>query len=184
MKAVALISEGIDSPVAAYLMIKKGLNPVLLNGSPDGEKNINVERMKEQLSKVTGKELRTMYYNHYNMLEKIADKCEPKYRCIICKRMMYRKAEEQGVDFIITGENLGQVASQTLKNLRVLDSAVSTPILRPLIGFNKNEIISIAKNIGTYEFSVKATKCPFLPSSPATRTSLKKVNMEEEKLNN
>jgi tRNA uracil 4-sulfurtransferase len=100
--------------------------------------------------------------------------------------MMYRIAEkiakEEKAKFIITGENLGQVASQTLDNLAVLEESVEIPVLRPLLCLDKEEIVSIAKEIGTYELA-KNIKCLFVPKRPTTKANLIKTKQEEEKIN-
>ncbi len=96
-------------------------------------------------------------------------------------RIAEKLAENEKVKFIITGENLGQVASQTLDNLAVLDNAINLPILRPLLCFDKNEIIDIAKSINTYELS-ENKKCQFVPRHPSTKAKLEIIEREELKL--
>lgn len=178
MKAIILLSPGIDSPVAAYLMKEKGLELIGLNFFIDNHNAV------EKISKKIG--IKKVYYiNHKGILTQISQKTNPKYTCIICKRMMYRIAEKlakkEKAEFIITGENLGQVASQTLDNLAVLDNAIKTPILRPLLCFDKNEIIDIAKNINTYELS-ENKKCLFVPRHPSTKAKLEIIEKEELEL--
>jgi thiamine biosynthesis protein ThiI len=99
--------------------------------------------------------------------------------------MMYRIAEKiaekENAKFIVTGENLGQVASQTLDNLAVLEEAVDIPVLRPLLCLDKEEIVNIAKEIRTYSLA-KNIKCPFVPGRPATKAALKKTREEELKI--
>ena len=101
---------------------------------------------------------------------------------------MYKQAQEvaheHGAKYIVTGENLGQVASQTLDNMFVLDSSVDLTVLRPLLGFDKNEIVKLGKELGTYDFSlIKAPSCPYVPDAPLTTSRLNKVLIEEEKMN-
>ena len=101
---------------------------------------------------------------------------------------MYRIAEKiaqkEKCDFLITGENLGQVASQTLDNLKVLDDATKMIVLRPLLCNDKNDTIKIAKQIGTYDISIEHKDgCPFVPRKPLTKAKLEKVKAQEEKLN-
>jgi len=92
-------------------------------------------------------------------------------------------AKRIGADALLTGDNLGQVASQTIDNLAVESKYVGLPIVRPLIGLNKNEIIGIARKIGTYKISIKdAKKCPFVPKRPSTHSDLADVDKEWSKL--
>jgi len=184
MKAVCLISGGIDSPVAAYLMQKKGIEIIFLHADIAGKgSNSKVKTIAKKLSP----ENKIHYFNHKKVLQNIKNKCYNKYTCVLCKRAMYCEAEKLckklNADFIITGENLGQVASQTLPNLKVLDEAVNTPIIRPLIGLNKEEIINIAKQIGTYELSIKnAGICPFVPRKPSTSARIIRIKEEESRI--
>jgi thiamine biosynthesis protein ThiI len=119
-----------------------------------------------------------------DILSKIGAHAE-RFTCVICKRTMLRIAAKiaaaENAHGVVTGDNLGQVASQTLENLQTL-SEVYSPIYRPLIGMDKEEIIERAKNIGTYELAKKAAKCPHVPEAPATRSDLEKVRLLEEKI--
>jgi thiamine biosynthesis protein ThiI len=93
-------------------------------------------------------------------------------------------AEKEKADALVMGDSLGQVASQTLQNLLVVDSAVKIPILRPLIGFDKEDIVKIARQIGTYELSIlPSAGCTAVPNKPATRAKLEDILEEEKKLN-
>jgi thiamine biosynthesis protein ThiI len=120
-------------------------------------------------------------------LQDIKRNTNPRYTCVLCKRGMYREAEklakEISAKFIVTGENLAQVASQTLQNLRVLDESVSMPVLRPLLTFDKEDTIRIARKIGTFDISSKdAGHCAFVPDKPITMAKIEKVLYEESKL--
>ena len=178
MKAIILLSQGIDSPVAAYLMQKQGLKLIGLNFFINNHRAVDKIAKKLEISNVH-------YISHKEILTKINNNINPKYTCIICKRIMYRIAEniakKENAKFIITGENLGQVASQTLDNLAVLDNAVKIPVLRPLLCFDKNEIVKIAKEIKTHDLS-ENKKCPFVPRHPSTRAKLEVIKKEESKL--
>ena len=111
-----------------------------------------------------------------------------KYSCLLCKRMMYRIAESIAEQFkaegIVTGEAIGEQASQTITNLRVLNTALTKyPVHRPLLGFDKEETEAIARKIGTYRFSSKkAGKCRAVPYHPSTKAKLEEVLTAEEKL--
>ena len=124
---------------------------------------------------------------HGDSLAKFAKKCESKYMCLFCKRMMYRTAEKLAkklkASVLITGESLAQVASQTSWNLFVLDDAVSMPVIRPLIGFDKNEAIAISRDAGLFETSTRpVTCCSAVPSKPSTRADLARIKLEEKKV--
>jgi len=187
MKAVALISGGIDSPVAAHLMVKKGVEVIgVFMGS--GKKKSKIMSLMRRLKEENPGEVGRLYIvPHSRNLEEFSG-ISRKLTCIFCKRMMLRVAnriaENEGADFIIMGDNLAQVASQTLHNMAVIDSVSGLPVLRPLIGLDKEETIGIAKEIGTYDISIKdAEKCAFVPDQPATRATLDVVEGLEEKMN-
>ena len=126
---------------------------------------------------------------HGENLKRIIEDSSRRFTCLLCKRMMYRVAERlaemTGAEGIVTGEAIGEQASQTLTNLRVLNDAVKKyPIHRPLLGFDKEETETIARKIGTYEVSSrKASGCTAAPSKPATMAKLEEVMEAEEKLN-
>ncbi len=180
-KAVVLLSDGIDSITAAYLM-KKELDLIFVHMLM-GNTQLKIKELVSKIEKNS-----EIYFVDFNKIQnKIKKNCNRRFQCVLCKRFMLRIAEKiakkEKADFIITGENLGQVASQTLDNLKVINEAVSIPILQPLIGFNKNEIIETAKKIGAYDVSIKNTeKCPYLPKNPLTKAKLDKVKFQESRL--
>jgi len=185
MKGLSLLSSGIDSPVATYLMKKKFEIDCIFfyQGRFSGKTNKNkVIKLAKKL------EINKLYIvNLEEVMESIVKHCFDRYRCVLCKRMMYRVAEriayENGYDFLVTGESLGQVASQTLDNLEINDKAVKIIIHRPLIGYDKQETINIAKDIGTYDISIiKEGKCKALPKNPTTKASQKRILSEEKKI--
>lgn len=185
MKALLLLSPGIDSPVAGHLMIKKGYQLQAIYFEHTADKK-NLEKVKQLAKKIKIKKL-FLIQNLKNQ-ELIAQNCNRRYQCLICKRLMYRIAEvianKNNIPHLITGENLAQVASQTLANLTVLDKAVKIKILRPLLSFDKNETIQIARKIKTYEISTqKSSSCPFVPKKPLTKAKLQLLEQEESKLN-
>jgi len=189
MKAVVLVSGGIDSPVALYIMAKKMECIALhMDNRPFGGDGEKVTGLVRHISGITGRKIELLTVPFGSMVQReIYEKCEERYRCVMCKRMMYRVAEEigrnEGAEIIVTGENLGQVASQTLQNLMVMESAIGMPVVRPLVGLDKEEIISIAKRIGTYEISIKKSEpCTLVPSKPATSAPADVIKAEEEKI--
>ncbi|WP_456418668.1 tRNA uracil 4-sulfurtransferase ThiI [Methanocaldococcus infernus] len=190
-RAVCLVSDGIDSPVAAFMMIKRGCRGVILHLKITEEALNKVRKIVEVLNDYDP-ELEFVVYDYKKELEEIKERLKSikkeEYTCIFCKKKMLKIAEKYAkylnCDAIVTGDNLGQVASQTLKNLRVISSSIEFPILRPLIGFDKNEIVEIAKSIGTYNISIeKEIKCPYLPRFPKTICKLEEVKKVQEKAN-
>ena len=187
-KAVCLISSGIDSPVAAYLMIKNNYSLVFAHSLnyKDNESLEKVKKIISILNKIAGKKHKLYLIKHYMVQEAIKSKCNKRYQCVLCKRAMYRNAEKiakiENAKYIITGESLSQVASQTLENMSIIDKAAELVVMRPLIAMSKEKTISIAKEIGTYNISIQKEKpCPYLPKSPVTKAKPDKVEKEEEK---
>jgi thiamine biosynthesis protein ThiI len=192
MKIVSLLSSGIDSPVATFLISKKADELILVNAdiapfSDSSEKDKFLDLAK-YLSKKIDCPTKVIIVPHGNNLLEYKKNCDAKFTCVFCKRMMLRYAEKiaekYGADAIVTGDNLGQVASQTLQNIKTIEEAVKIPVLRPLIGFDKEEIIKIAKEIGTYELSIKPSSgCSAVPDKPSTMAKIEKILSEEKKIN-
>ena len=192
MKVASLISGGIDSPVSSYLMLKRGVEVVYVHfhSFPIVSKSsiYKVLQLVKILSKYQSPS--TVYLVPLGDIQTyLRTRVDPRYLIILYRRFMVRLAErvakEEGAAAIVTGESLGQVSSQTLQNLRVIDEAVRIPILRPLIGFDKEEIVKIAKSIGTYEISIKPQEdcCTlFAPRRQITAASLDKVKQIEDSL--
>ena len=190
MKVISLISGGIDSPVSTYFMLRSGVEVVALHldnrpFTDDKQVNKALELVKH-LEKLFEIEIKTYVIPHAKNQASFARNCKRKLGCVLCKRMMLRIAEEiavkEGADAIVTGDSLGQVASQTLQNLRVETQSISIPILRPLIGFDKNDIIEVARDIGTYEVSIlPGLCCTIVPKKPATEAKLEAILREEVK---
>jgi thiamine biosynthesis protein ThiI len=192
-KVVSLFSGGIDSPVAAWLMMKRGCFVRLLFCD---QRPLVGDDYYERALAVAGKIREYVPRGHYSLsvvpmgviMQEIVDKVPPKLVCVCCKRMMYRLgglvAEKIGAEGLVTGESLGQVASQTLFNLRVLDDVVSLPVYRPLISFEKLDIVRWAEHIGTYALSATSIHgCTALPKKPSTKAKLLDVKRVEERLN-
>lgn len=191
-KGLLLISGGIDSPVAGYLTCKRGmkLNCLHFHSFPyTGE--AAKEKVKELTKKVGeyngGINLFVVSFTHIQ--EAIHENCPEEFMITIMRRFMMRIAErlaiQQGDQTIITGESLGQVASQTIESITSSNSVVTMPVLRPLIMFDKIDIIDIARKIDTYETSILPYEdcCTvFLPKFPAIRPNLEKVIKAESKL--
>ena len=184
-KAVSLFSGGIDSPVAAWLLMKRGVAvlPLFMDQRPFVGDSY-VERAIESFNNIAGYVPRSSYKLYAapmgDVMQRITESPEPRYICIMCKRSMYRIAqrfaEKHRAKAIITGESLGQVASQTLSNMYVLSSAINLPILRPLVGLDKVEIEDIARDFGSYEITAKSTDgCTAVPKGPATRSKIEVI---------
>ncbi len=191
---LVLFSGGIDSAVAAWMAMKRGCKPVLLymDSSPFSNQKVGSKRVKEVFKKLrewsAGYEMKLYRIKTGKIMEEITGNTRENLTCLLCKRMMYRLAEkvckENKAKAIVTGENLGQVASQTLDNLNVLDQAVEIPVLRPLIGMDKDEIMNMAREIGTYEASIiPSGGCTAVPESPRTKGRIGEVLKEEKNIN-
>lgn len=184
-KVVVLLSSGIDSPVAAYLMMKRGCEVIALHCNNDpfsGPKvtenfNLLIDRLDEYANGSTIKR-RVIDYGEYLTVAK--QKAPEKMTCVLCKSGMYRIAEKLaqklGADAIVDGSSIGQVASQTLPNILATRYGVDIPILSPLIGLDKEEITEIAIKIGTFEISkLDDGGCSAVPRYPMTHAVLEDV---------
>ncbi len=181
-RVVALLSSGIDSPVAAWLMLKRGCGVIPLHFSTDPAQTEQVLALVEALNRhAYGWRLRPIILSHQEalapVLARLRELHQERWTCLFCKRTMLTRAaeiaEEMGAAALVTGDSLGQVASQTLSNLEVISYGIPKPILRPLIGLDKTEIMALARRIGTYEASVRQSHpCPFLPNRPLTQASV------------
>jgi thiamine biosynthesis protein ThiI len=190
---VALVSGGIDSPVAAWMMMKRGCRIiplfVALDTFLDETTLARAKRVVGVLARYQpGIELTVIRDSYLAAAKKelVRNHLE-KYTCIFCKRRMYRiataLARQLGAKGIVTGESIGQVASQTLDNLLVLTDAAEIPIYRPLIGFDKEETTTIAREIGTFVESIStASGCTAVPKGPSTKATLDKIREIEAKM--
>ncbi len=193
-KVIASLSGGIDSPIASFLMMKRGCNIVfvhIFNKTMAGRSVLKkIYKIVDRLSKIQlGAKL---YIVPFEKIQKeIIAKVPAKYRMIVYRRFMMKIlneiAKKEGAKAIVTGDNLGQVASQTLENLTCIYEAADLPVLAPLIGMNKGETIAIAKKIGTYEYSIIPYPdcCSFIIAKhPETKARLKDVLEMEKKIEN
>lgn len=191
-RAALLISGGIDSPAAGYMMAKRGL---LLSAVHFFSFPYTSERAKDKVIELTrlisryAGEIRLHLVPFTDIQLTIYEKCPPKETTILMRRLMMRIAEriagEDGALALITGESLGQVASQTLESLCVTNDAVKMPVFRPLIGFDKDDIVSIAKKINTFETSILPYEdcCTvFVPQHPVTRPQVRQVRESEARV--
>lgn len=216
-KAVCLISDGLDSPIATFLIERSGVEVVGLNF--DNKPMVKPSKMKKQHKEGTvtaikeekriisispirniAQALVNSFLSQTSFelyvvpngkdLEKIVTESkDPKINCILCKRLMLKKAEELArninADYIVTGEILGEQASQTIENLRTIESVLSEKkLIRPNIGLNKEEVIKLSREIGAYKFSEIAAKytCAAVPIKPATQAHLDRIVTAEKYL--
>jgi thiamine biosynthesis protein ThiI len=191
-RVAALLSGGIDSPVAAYRMMKRGCRVDFIHfHSVPFLSRASQQKVKEILDILTRYQYRSRLYlvAFGNLQRQIMLAAPTSLRVILYRRFMIRiaaaLARHRRARALVTGESLGQVASQTLENLAVIEAAAGLPILRPLIGMDKNEITTQAREIGTYEISILPDQdcCQlFIPAHPATRSRLNEVVAAEQKL--
>lgn len=191
-KVGLMLSGGIDSPVAGYMGLKRGVKlvPVYFHSFP-----FTSDRAKEKVKELT--QVLAKYQNNIDLhivdftdiLTEMNEKCPNDLITIVMRRLMIKVTEmivkKKNGKAIITGESIGQVASQTLEALQVTNEIPQLPILRPLLGLNKVQIINLAKNIGTYEISIQPYDdcCTiFVPDSPETRPTIEQVRKGEEEL--
>lgn len=191
-QVVSLISSGFDSPVASFKIMKRGVKVIFCHFHSYPQTNlesiVNVKKLVKILNQYQFSS--SLYLIPFLEIQKeIVKKCHSDFYVVLYRRMMVRIgekiAEKEKAKALITGDSLGQVASQTLENISVINQAIKLPILRPLIEFDKQEIISWAKKISTYKVSSQPYQdcCSlFIPRHPATKAKLADILKEEKKL--
>ncbi|API90851.1 putative tRNA sulfurtransferase [Virgibacillus pantothenticus] len=190
-KSLLLLSGGIDSPVAGYLAMKRGVQLEAIHfHSPPFTSERAKQKVLDLAKQLTqyGKSIQVHLVPFTKLQQEIFRQIPDGYAMTIMRRIMMRISEkvcqEQGILSITTGENLGQVASQTMESMNVINEVTNYPILRPLVAMDKTEIIDIAKKIGTYETSILPYEdcCTvFVPKSPKTKPKREKANHFEAK---
>lgn len=191
-KFVSLLSTGLDSPVAAYLMLKKKFSPIFLSFLTSNDQNLAMKQgiiqIVKVLSKFTTAKSKVYFISHYSNLNLIKQVCERKLTCILCKRLMIRIAMRianlEKTNIIVTGDILGEQASQTLDNIYLYNDLIyNYIIIRPLIGWNKLEVIELNKRLGLYDIiSNLKISCQYNPQYPETHGKLKEVHFNELKI--
>jgi len=181
-RAVALLSGGIDSPVAIWLLMKRGCGVIPLHFTQDPEETQKVLDNCKVLAQYSyGWRLEPIVVSHAEVMAPVVARLRElhaeRWTCVLCKRAMLAKAAElaaeRGAQAIVTGDSLGQVASQTLANMEAISLGIAKPILRPLIGLDKTEITVLARKIGTFDISIRLAKpCPYVPANPLTQGSV------------
>jgi len=189
-KVIALVSGGIDSAAAISIALEQGMEVVALHYSTQPFADDRAEKKSTELIKHLegkfGKKIRLVVVPFGNVLKAIAQNCDRKFNCVLCRRMMLRIAEkialEEKAAGLLSGESLGQVASQTLSNLNAEAGTIGIPVIRPLLGMDKLEIEKIAKKFDTFGISTMPSSCCSIPNKPATSAKKAVVKAEEEKL--
>lgn len=191
-RVVCLISGGIDSPVAAYQMLKRGCAVTLLHcdNYPFGSGTVDkIVKHAENLRRYSlGEEIRVFTIKYGKYLDYVQKEAPPRMTCVLCKSGMYQTAEalarKENANAIVDGSSIGQVASQTLNNIEASRYHCNMPIFSPLISFDKLEIESVAKKIGTYDISIiPDSGCGAVPKYPETHANLELVNNIIEQIN-
>jgi tRNA uracil 4-sulfurtransferase len=183
-KLASLLSSGLDSPVATFLMMKRGVEPVLVHFQVSKEDAAKVMRIKEKLEEFSaGNPIRlhieprdALFQGRFEELKRT--RFAP-YLCVICKCLMHRRASEiarrEGALGLISGDNLAQVASQTLQNMYAQRSLGDLPVYSPLIAFEKTETMALARRIGIYDLSIVPAPGCVPPDNPKTAVSLERL---------
>lgn len=191
-KGLVLLSGGIDSPVAAWLMAKRGMLIEAVHFHSYPYTSPRAQEKVEELAKIVASYCGRFKMHVINILpiqEQIVQNCPEAETTILVRRFMMRIAEriaeKNGCMMLITGENLGQVASQTAESLVVTDASVTMPVMRPLIAMDKVDIMEKAEEIGTFETSIQPYEdcCTvFLPPHPVTKPRLSRIEESESRL--
>ncbi|MFQ6064745.1 MAG: tRNA uracil 4-sulfurtransferase ThiI [Candidatus Bathyarchaeia archaeon] len=192
-RVVGLLSGGLDSAVACWLVMKRGcpLVPVYFDNEPyttESTARRALEVAKALYDWAIDFPRRLYIVKHGESLKEIVKKAPRRLTCILCKRLMYRVAERiadrVGAEGLVTGEAIGEQASQTIRNLRVLDMAAGYPVHRPLLGFDKAETERLARKIQTYGISARSVNgCTAAPHKPTTKAKMEEIGKAEDELN-
>lgn len=191
-RVACLLSGGIDSPVAAYRVLRRGATAIYVHFESSPYTGLESQEKAAELVGIVqppGFSAKLYLVPFAELQRKIAARCTSRFRVLLYRRFMIRVAERiarrEGALALVTGESLGQVSSQTLENLRAIDAVADLPVLRPLIGMDKIEIMEEATRIGTYDVSIQphGDCCSFLqPPDPATRATPEELEREEGEL--
>ncbi len=187
---LSLLSDGFDSPISSYLMIKKGFHPSFITFvvSDTDEKQFKdkiisiVKKLKAPLKNP----ITLHFVNHFSNLNVIQKECDRKLTCILCKRLMLRIAMRianmNNINLLVTGDILGEQASQTLDNLHAYNDLIKNFILlRPLIAWDKLEVMALSRKIGIYELcSQKTSTCSYNPTYPETHAKKNEIQSAEQ----
>ncbi len=189
-RVVSLLSGGIDSPVASWMMMKRGCEVVFLHFYNE-DLVATPKKIEELISHLTSFQLSSKAYfiPFGDFQREVIRRISARFRMVVYRRFMMSiaaaVAQKEGAQGIVTGDSVGQVASQTLENIRCIHAASSMPVFSPLIGLNKKEIVQLAQHMGTYHISIKPYDdcCSFMVAKhPVVRANLDEIRELEEKL--
>ncbi|MDR0832260.1 MAG: tRNA 4-thiouridine(8) synthase ThiI [Bacillales bacterium] len=190
-KALLLMSGGIDSPVAGFQMLKKGVRIKAIHfASPPYTSDLALEKVRDLLKVLTlyQPQIKLTIVNITTLQEAIINNCTEPYNITILRRMMFRISQiiagKNNCKVLVTGESIGQVASQTLESMKTINAVVSIPVIRPLATIDKTEIIKQANKIGTFDISIRPYEdcCTiFTPLNPVTKPTIKEAEYQEKK---
>ena len=182
---VSLLSSGLDSPIAVYLMMKQGYDAVLLSydvsGSAQSDFKKKIVKVAQHLKQLTSSSLTVYIADHEKTLQEFVEKGKRKLTCVLCKSYMlngaYLLAKQTNAEFIVNGDILGEQASQTLQNLSVIQKSMSDiPVIRPLVGFEKKDVLKLSHELGFYPLStLPDVQCTYNPLYPETHAELSEV---------
>ena len=190
-RVLSLLSDGIDSPVATFLMMKRGCAVTILHFNNYPYTSGSIEKISKIVKKLkeysSGSKLNFYTVSYGDFLRKCVEEAPPRMTCVLCKSGMYQMAEKivkkENALAIIDGSSVGQVASQTLPNILATRHSISLPILSPLIGFDKMEIQKMAEKIGTFAISILPDSgCSAAPKHPETNADLEAVLRAQENI--
>jgi thiamine biosynthesis protein ThiI len=193
---VSLLSSGLDSPIAVYLMMKQGYDAILLSydvsNDPQSLFKKKINEICSHLQKKSSHSISSYIVDHQKTLQEFIEKGKRKLTCVLCKSYMlfsaYLLVQKTDASFIVNGDILGEQASQTLQNISVIQKQMSAiPVIRPLIGFEKKDVLSLSHQNGFYELStLPDVPCSYNPMYPETHAnplevqeSIMKVNLEQ-----
>ncbi len=190
-KVLTLLSSGIDSPVASWLLMKRGceVHHLHIDGGKWSGKDVKETAIKHHCILSTwcpGYPLDLFIVDAEFFYTEMTARVNPRYRCILCKRFMFRVGSEmvrqKEMAALVTGDTMGQVASQTLPNLVTISGAADVPVLQPLITYDKNETIRIARTIGTFDNNQGDLGCRAVPRMAATQADIEEILVFERKI--
>jgi thiamine biosynthesis protein ThiI len=190
-RALSLLSAGIDSPVATWLMMKRGCEMASLH--IDAGRYAGADVLSRALAHhatlstwCRGFPMELLVADAEPFYEALVSRPPARFRCVLCKRFMLRLGSrlvrDRHLAVLVTGDSLGQVASQTLANLTTISDAATVPLVRPLIAFDKNETVAIARKIGTFHREPADLGCHAVPRMPATAAGADEIREAEERL--
>jgi tRNA uracil 4-sulfurtransferase len=182
---VSLLSSGLDSPIAVFLMMKQGYDAILLSfdvsNDPQSLFKKKIHEICSHLQKISSRSITSYIVDHHKTLQEFIEKGKRKLTCVLCKSYMlfsaYLLVQKTNASFIVNGDILGEQASQTLQNIAVIQKQMEViPVIRPLIGFEKKDILSISHKNDFYELStLPDVPCSYNPMYPETHANAMEV---------